>query len=80
MKLPVPFGTRPGIVKLAPVVRALRADSDPATPAAQRRADSAPCPNGDGRTDDRGVEVLHATGAALLEPAEPDFVDQEPPC
>jgi UDP-N-acetylglucosamine 2-epimerase (non-hydrolysing) len=61
--------------------RAVKAAMELTTPAALRRADAAPCPYGDGRTGERVAEVLHSpTTAALLELAEPDFVDGEPPC
>jgi UDP-N-acetylglucosamine 2-epimerase (non-hydrolysing) len=61
--------------------RVAKAALELTTPQAQLRAATAACPYGDGRTGERVVEVLHAPGtAALLELAEPDFVDRTPPC
>jgi UDP-N-acetylglucosamine 2-epimerase (non-hydrolysing) len=61
--------------------RVVKAAMDLTTSEAQLRVAATPCPYGDGRTGERVVEVLHAPGTPrLLELAEPDFVDRDPPC
>ena len=51
-----------------------------AQPDAQLRIAALDCPYGDGHTGPRVAAVLHDPGtAALLELAEPDFVDRRPP-
>lgn len=60
--------------------RALKAALHLATPDVQSRVAATPCPYGDGHTAERVVRVLHDPGIdGLLEIAEPDFVDREPP-
>ena len=60
--------------------RAAKAALQLSAPDRQLRIADLDCPYGDGRTGPRVAAVLHEPGtAALLELAEPDFVDRRPP-